>query len=200
MRKTGGDDALEQGFDEEEGNEVCDGGDFGSIMIVGKDIIKNMPNSGSKTRHIFAFLGVTELGTDANIIVLESRLDKLLSEYNQLVKIKRKGDLLSLALTNPDFCFYVAFVKNDSGEFPHWVDLAANFGLQWDRKPVTATRLRHIFEWLEKNGKPEYKTYEEIGFAILNELEKFTNLKVFTIPSFEKRSIWYKIFKDCPPN
>jgi len=163
-------------------------------MIVGKDIITNMPNSGSKTRHIFAFLGVTEPGTDADIIILQQRLGQLLSGRNPPVKIKREGDLIILTLTDPDFCFYVAIVKNDSGEFPHWVDISKNFGLQWDKRPVTASRLERIINILEKDGKPEYNTYREIGFSILKELEAFTQLKVFTIPSLGKRGMWYKLF------
>jgi len=47
---------------------------------------------------------------------------------------------------------------------------------------------------LGKNGKFEYYFYREIGFTILNELEKFTQLEVFMIPSFRKRRIWHKIF------
>lgn len=153
-----------------------------------------MLNSGSKTRPIFAFLGVTELGTDADIIMLQERLGQLLSGRNPPVKIKREGDLIILTLTDPDFCFYVTLVKNENGELPDWADMAKNFGLQWDKRPVTAPRLQGIIDDLGKKGKFEYYVYREIGFTILNELEKFTQLKVFTIPSFRKRRIWHKIF------
>jgi hypothetical protein len=153
-----------------------------------------MHNSINKTGPILVFLGVTETGTDADINVLHGRLDKLLSTYNQPVNIKHEGNLLSLTLVNPDFCFYVALVKNDSGEFPDWADMAKNFGLQWDKRPVTAVRLQCIIDTLEKGDQPEYNIYRKIGFSILNELETLTQLKVFTIPSFQKKRTWYKIF------
>lgn len=146
------------------------------------------------TRPTFVFLGVTESGTDANIGLLQERLEKLPAEYNRSIKIEPKGDLLILTLSNPGFCFYVALVKNNSTEFFDWTDLAKNFNLPWDKKPVTVTRLQRIYEFLKQDGKSEYNSYHEIGFAILNELEKFSHLQVFTIPSFEKRSLWHKIF------
>lgn len=153
-----------------------------------------MPRCNTKTRSIFVFLGVTEPGTDANINLLQERLEKLSAVNNQPIKIEPKGDLLILTLLNPDFCFYVALVKNDNGGLPYWTDLARNFELPWDKKPVTATRLKRIYDFLEKVGKYEYDINHEIGFAILNELEKFSFLKVFTIPSAEKRGLWHKIF------
>ncbi|MBN9381901.1 MAG: hypothetical protein J0H74_14115 [Chitinophagaceae bacterium] len=153
-----------------------------------------MPRHITNTRPIFVFLGVTEPGTDANINLLQERLEKLPAVNNQPIKIEPKGDLLILTLFNPDFCFYVALVKNDNGELPYWTDLARNSELSWDKKPVSATRLKCIYDFLEEEGKSAYNTYHEIGFAILNELEKFTRLKVFTIPSVEKRGLWRKIF------
>lgn len=149
-----------------------------------------MSNSVRGTRPIFAFLGVTNSGTDADTNVLQERLNKLLSEGNWPVSFKRVGELLSITLVNPDFCFYVTLVKNENGELPDWADMAKNFGLQWDKRPVTASRLQDIIDDLGKNGKFEYYIYREIGFTILNELEKFTQLKVFTIPSFRKRRIY----------
>jgi hypothetical protein len=146
------------------------------------------------TRPTFIFLGVTESGTDANISLLQERLEKLPVEYNGSIKIEPKGDLLILTLSNQSFCFYVALVKNNSGQFSDWTDLAKKFNLPWDKKPVTSTRLQRIYESLEKEGRSEYNAYHEIGFAILNELEKFSQLQVFTIPSFEKRGFWHKIF------
>ncbi len=154
-----------------------------------------MPNPVTKTRPVFVFLGVTESATDANISVLHERLKRLPEEYHQPLKIEPKGDLLILTLSNPDFCFYVALVKNDNGELPYWTDLAKNFKLPWDKRPVTATRLKRIYEFLDKEGKSGYNIYHVIGFAILNELEKFTQLKVYTIRSIEKRGVWYRIFQ-----
>lgn len=153
-----------------------------------------MSNSVRGTRPIFAFLGVTNSGTDADTNVLQERLNKLLSEGNWPVSFKRVGELLSITLVNPDFCFYVTLVKNENGELPDWADMAKNFGLQWDKRPVTTSCLQRIIEILERNGKPEYNNYREIAFSILTELENFRHLKVFTIPSFEKRAIWYRIF------
>ena len=124
--------------------------------------IENTPNRATQTRPIFVFLGVTELGTDANISVLQERLEKLPAEYNQPIKIEPKGDLLILTLSNPDFCFYVSLVKNGSGELPHWIDLAKNFKLPWDKKPVTAPRLKHIYNFLEEDCRPEYTMYHEL--------------------------------------
>jgi len=154
-----------------------------------------MPNPVTKTRPVFVFLGVTESATDANINVLHERLKRLPEEYQQPIKIEPKNDLLILTLSNPDFSFYVALVKNDNGELSHWADLAKNFKLPWDKRPVTTTRLKCIYDFLDKEGKSEYNIYNDIGFEILKELEKFTHLKVFTIPSVEKRGFWHKIFQ-----
>jgi hypothetical protein len=39
---------------------------------------------------------------------------------------------------------------------------------------------------LEETGWSEFVRFQKIGFAILEEFEKFDKVKVFTIPSMEK--------------
>jgi len=131
-----------------------------------------MPRHPVKIRPIFVFLGVTESGTNANISELQQRLEKLPAEYNHTIKIEPKGDLFILTLSNPDFYFYVSIVKNDSGELPYWTDLAKNFNLPWDKKPVSATKLLRIYESLDKGGKSEYNTYHDIGFRNFERIGK----------------------------
>jgi hypothetical protein len=143
---------------------------------------------------IFVFLGVTETGTNANIKTLQAKLEESLAKHIQPIKFTLKDELLILTLKNPDFRFYLSFEKNVNESLPEWIDLAKNFELPWDRKPVNKERLQNIYNLLEDEGWSEYKPFYEIGFTILSEMEKFSKLKVFTIPSMKKSS-WRRIFK-----
>jgi hypothetical protein len=144
---------------------------------------------------LFTFLGVVENGTDADISTLKSRLEYAFSNIAQEVKFEIKEELLILTVKPPRFCFYISFVNNDNKTVSEWKEMARNFELPWDIKPVDKTRLIGIFAYLESKGWAEYRPVLDLGFTILEEIEKFSSVKVFTIPSVAKPTIWDKIFK-----
>jgi|HubBroStandDraft_1064217.scaffolds.fasta_scaffold339261_2 hypothetical protein len=97
-------------------------------------------------------------------------------------------------MTDPDLRFYISFATNDSQTLNEWKEFAKIFQLPWDIKPVDRVRLANIYACLEEKGWFEYGPFQKIGFAILEELEKFEKVKVFTIPSMGKTSLWGRIF------
>jgi hypothetical protein len=144
---------------------------------------------------IFFFLGVTERGTDANINIFQERLEASLPDLSPQMRFEPKGDLVILKMSDPDFRFCISFANNDPQTRNEWKEFAKNFKLPWDMKPVDKLRLTGIYACLEEKGWSEYGRYQKLGFAILEVMEKFNKVKVFTIPSMEKSTKWGRIFE-----
>jgi hypothetical protein len=144
---------------------------------------------------LFTFLGVTENGTNANMSILKSQLEASLPKLITESTFEEKGELLIITVKPPRFCFYISFVNNDSNTLSEWKEMAKNFELPWDIKPVDKTRLSDVIAYVEANGWAQYRSILEIGYTVLKEMERFDHCKVFTIPSIGKPSIWKKIFK-----
>jgi hypothetical protein len=141
-------------------------------------------------RFVFFFLGVIETGSDADVSILKTHLENALTTHSPLIRYELKEELLTLTLSKPDFRFYISFVKNDRSTLADWRELAKNFQLPWDIKPVNKLRLENIFSRLEAKGQSEYKPFHKLSYIILEEMEKFPRVKVFTIPSMGKLTFW----------
>jgi hypothetical protein len=143
---------------------------------------------------IFLFIGIMESGSDGDINILKDKLQKALEEQPQPIQFKLEGELLTLTLTNPDFRFYLSFAKNERQNLEEYKQLAKDAELPWDIKPVNKARLQTIYALMEEKGWMEYKPYYNIGYHIIEQIQAFQRLKVFTIPSMEKRSFWSRIW------
>jgi len=133
--------------------------------------------------NIFLFLRVIETGSDANLTILKARLEEALAQNFQPIQFNLKETQLILALSKPDFRIYLSFEKNDHKNLKEWKQLARDFELPWDIKPIDKSRLGDIFARLKAEGWSENSPIYKLGFTILQEMEKFKNVKVFTIPS-----------------
>ena len=142
---------------------------------------------------IFVFLGVTADGSDGDINILKDRLQKALIENLRPIQCRLDGELLILTLVNPDFRFYLSFVKNERQNLEEYKQFAKNAELPWDIKPVDKTRLQTIHTLLEEKGWTEYKLFSDLAYQILEQMETFQRLKVFTIPSLSKRNFWQRL-------
>ena len=142
---------------------------------------------------IFVFLGVLAEGANSDISFLKSNLEVALAPHMGQLKFDIKGDLLIVTQSQPRFCFYISFVNNDHKTVHDWKELAKDFELPWDIKPVNKERLATIYAQLETNGWSKYSPFQESGYIILEEMEKINQVKVFTIPSMGKPSIWNRI-------
>jgi len=139
---------------------------------------------------VFVFLGVTGGSTDSYIGILKNRLEVAFESNKGQVKFDIKEDLLIITLSDPHFCYYISFVKNDYKTVVDWKELAKNFELRWDIKPVDRPRLINIFADLEAAGWSRYGAFQSFGFTILAEMEAFSGVKIFTIPSMPWSTIW----------
>ena len=138
---------------------------------------------------LFVFLGVVENGTDANIVTLKVRLKNLLLNIGAELKFEIKDELLTVTIKASRFCFYISFINNDHKTLSEWEELAKDFELPWDIKPVDKFRLADTCVYLESNGWAEYRDALKFGYTILSEMERFSHVKVFTIPSVGKPTI-----------
>ncbi len=143
---------------------------------------------------LFVFLGITEDGSNADINFLRNRLEVVLAGSIQPVQIELMEDLLTLNISNPDLNISF-FAKNDRATFLEWKELARNFELPWDIKPVNRHRLENIYSHLQEDGWYEYMPFRQLAFTILSEIEKFSRLKVYTIPSMGISASKDNIFK-----
>ena len=144
---------------------------------------------------VFVFLGVTEGSTDSHIGILKNRLEAAFESNKGQVKFDIKEELLIITLSEPHFCYYISFVKNDYETVADWKEFAKNFELPWDIKPVDRPRLINIFANLEAAGWSRYGVFQSVGFTILAEMETFSGVKIFTIPSMPRSTIWNRLFK-----
>jgi hypothetical protein len=144
---------------------------------------------------LFVFLGVVENGTDANTSILKERLENAFQNLPGELKFEEKEDLLIVTKNPPRFCFYISFVNNNEKTLGEWKEMAKNFELPWDIKPVDESRLIEIISYLELKGWAEYRSTLDLGYTVLKEIEKFSHCKVFTIPSVGKPTTWRKFFK-----
>jgi hypothetical protein len=142
---------------------------------------------------VFFFLGVAESTIITDISLLKSQLETALASYNGQVKFDIQEQLLIVRQSQPHFSFYISFVNNDPKTLAEWKELAKNFELPWDIKPVNRERLANIFGRLETNGWLKYSPFQKFGYIILEEMEKFQQVKIFTIPSMGKPSLWNRI-------
>ena len=134
-----------------------------------------------------------EAGSNGDIYILKDKLQKALEGNLQPIQFKLKDELLILTLTNPDFRFYLSFVKNERQNLEEYKQFAKNAELPWDIKPVDKTRLQTIYTHLEEKGWTEYKLFSDLAYQILEQMETFQRLKVFTIPSLENRNFWQRL-------
>jgi len=141
----------------------------------------------------FFFLGVAESTTTTDISLLKSQLETALASDIGQVKLDIQEQLLIVRQSQPHFSFYISFATNDPKTLAEWKELAKNFELPWDIKPVNRERLANIFGRLETNGWSKYSPFQKFGYMILEEMEKFQHVKVFTIPSMGKPSLWNRI-------
>lgn len=131
---------------------------------------------------VFVFLGVSEDATSTDMSFLKSRLETALASHMGQLQFDIKGELLTVTQSQPHFCFYISFVNNDHKTLAEWKELAKNFELPWDIKPVNKERLANIYARLETNGWSKYSPFQKFGYVILEEMEKFDQVKIFTIP------------------
>jgi hypothetical protein len=137
---------------------------------------------------LFVFLAITESGTDANIRILKTRLERSLSKYTDQLKLGEEEVMLTVNVPMSDFRFYICLFgkDNDPEALDEWKSFAENFELPWDLKEVDKPRLTKICAYLESYRWPEHRSALKLAFIILEEIARFSHVKVFTIPSFEK--------------
>jgi len=93
---------------------------------------------------VFVFLGVAESRTITDISLLKSQLETTLASYSGQVKFDIQEQLLIVRLSQPHFSFCISFVDNDHKTLAEWKELAINFELPWDIRPVNRERLQGI--------------------------------------------------------
>ena len=124
-----------------------------------------------------------ETGSNGDISITKARLEMALAENPQPIQLDLNENILTLTLRKPDFRIYLSFARNNQEALNDWKQLAKDFELPWDIKPVDKFRLQNIFARLEAEGWTEYRPIHQVGFTILNEMENFKGITVFTIPS-----------------
>jgi hypothetical protein len=133
---------------------------------------------------IFIFAGLNNNGSSGDLEAMKDRLHRRLLHLPLILNIDISGNQLILALTNPDFRFYISLIKQK--QLKAFRMLARDFDLPWDGKEINMQRLSIIFNIIEKESWYPFKLYHEVGFAILDELENLENVSPYSIPSMDK--------------
>jgi hypothetical protein len=127
---------------------------------------------------LFVFIGLPENNSDANLDVLTERLEKKFDNSGTAVHFTRKDELLSARLD--DISYYVSILKSKN-ELKDWYQLAIDFELRLDKSPINKRALLQRYTELILSPSNLYeKVHFDVGLAIMEEMEKFTNTKIFS--------------------
>jgi hypothetical protein len=130
---------------------------------------------------IFVFTGVYNDESHPNLVTFADRLYQRLKILPLILNPNITGNQLTLTLSNPDFRFYISLIEQK--QLKDFTQLAMDFGLPWDRKGINHRRLANMYGVIEKERWYPFRPYYEVGFAILEELEKLGNVTPYSVPS-----------------
>lgn len=135
---------------------------------------------------LFVLIGEYEPDSDAEISILYDRLHSALAGLQPEIKMELRDELVIIEQQSPGFTFYVALTRNDDHQTKkNWEQLANDFELPWDKRPIDQAQMKKIFAYLKAKGWPKYSPNPDIGIRVLETLQQFRSLKVFSIPSAE---------------
>jgi hypothetical protein len=143
-------------------------------------------NSNLKKRRkvkpaIFVFTGVCKEESPSDLVAFAGGLYQRLKLLPLILNPNISANQLTLTLTNPDFRFYVSLIEQK--QLKDFTQLAGDFDLPWDEKEIDHRRLANTYSIIEKEGWYPFKPYHEVGFAILEELEKLGTVTPYSVPS-----------------
>jgi hypothetical protein len=130
---------------------------------------------------IFVFTGVCHDETQQDLVEFAGGLYQRLKLLPLILNTNIIANQLTLTLTNPDFRFYISLIKQNQLE--DFNQLAGDFGLPWDGNEINHRRLANMYGVIDKERWYPFKPYHEVGFAILEELEKMVNVTPYSVPS-----------------
>jgi hypothetical protein len=130
---------------------------------------------------IFVFTGVSNDESQPDLVAFSGGLYQRLKLLPLILNPNITANQLTLTLTNPDFRFYVSLIQQKQLE--DFRQLASDFDLPWDGREIDGRRLNTIFDIIEKEDWYPFKPYQEVGFAILYELENLGNVTPYCVPS-----------------
>jgi hypothetical protein len=130
---------------------------------------------------IFIFTGVYNDESHPNLVKFADVLYQRLKLLPLILNPNIASSQLTLTLSNPDFRFYISL--REQKQLKDFTQLATDFGLPWDGNEMNHRRLANMYGVIEKECWYPFKPYHEVGFAILEELEKLGNVTPYSVPS-----------------
>ena len=119
---------------------------------------------------LFVFIGLTQKNSDANLSILMERLNEKFEKDKLAISFSQKDELLSARFN--EVSFYISFLKNKN-ELKEWKQMAKNFELKFNDKPVNKIELVTRYNSLQRSQSNLYKEIHfEIGISIIEEMEK----------------------------
>ena len=126
---------------------------------------------------MFVFAGLSGNNSDASLSVLLERLESKFKENEIAIQFTRKDELLLARFDKVSY--YISFLKNKR-ELKDWYQMAKDFELVFEKKPVTRNELINRYNKLENLSSNLYKNiYYAIGLTIMEEMEKFSAVTIY---------------------
>src|SRR4051812_12341516 len=91
---------------------------------------------------LFVFIGLPNGNSDADLNILQERLNKRFSEGNVLLQFSRKEELLTGRYEGVNF--YISILKSKN-ELPDWFEMAKNFELTVNLSKVNKEELSNRY-------------------------------------------------------
>jgi len=127
---------------------------------------------------LFVFLGVPSGNSDADIRKLMERVHSIFIRHKIIAVFSLKEKLLSVRLD--DVSFYISFLEINE-DLEDWIELAANFELQFDGNPINYSGLCDRYEILENTMQDIYSPMHfDAARMIMSEMEKFKNIIIYS--------------------
>ncbi len=130
---------------------------------------------GSK---LFVFAGLASEKSNADLQVLQERLETKLKGSNVPTSFICREKLLFARIEKVSY--YISFTS-DKNKLEDWYQMAKDFGLKNENKPVTKQALARRYDLLQKSPSNIYQQiHYTIGLLIMEEMEKFNELDIYS--------------------
>ncbi len=127
---------------------------------------------------LFVLIGLPNEKSNADLAILQERLNRRFSEGNILFEFTRKEELLSARYEGVNF--YVSILKSKN-ELPGWFEMAKNFELTVNRSEVNEEELSKRYNKSSTRLPNLYDSvHYTIGKEIFNEINSFTGVSIYS--------------------
>ena len=127
---------------------------------------------------LFVFVGLDETATEVSLRQELPSLLLLLNRHTTLPHFELMKSKAGLMARLDDVSYYISIV-NKKDHLQEWFQLAKDFELSGNRKPITQQELQKIYEKLAIVGKPYRSVHLLAAMEVFKEMNRSKRLSIY---------------------